>query len=117
MISTRRAQLADGGKRPSTWIEQFRGVASPTSYQHLAVSQQGCGVADAHGSLITTAMRSSGLEQVPLTSGFRGRVAVCARYPPKMREGTGTLRYRIRSVTSRNNNLRSYGRGPLNCCS
>jgi hypothetical protein len=26
--------------------------------------------------LITTAMRSSGLEQVPLTKGFRGRVAV-----------------------------------------
>ena len=44
---------------------------------------------------------------VPLTSGCRGRVPVCAHYPPKVRDGTGTLRCRIFSVTYRNNNLRS----------
>src|SRR3982074_2729088 len=45
----------------------------------------------------------SGVTQVPLTSGCRGQVAVCARYPPKMRDATGTLRCRICSVTFRSN--------------
>jgi len=44
-----------------------------------------------------------------------GQIALCARFPPKMHGGSGTLRCWICSVTYRNNKLRGWGRGPLKC--
>ena len=45
-------------------------------------------------SLLTAAVEVKRPGIRPLTSGCRGQVAVCARYPPKIHDGTGTLRCR-----------------------